>query len=107
MIVINVKYKVRPEKADTFLEDFHWFTEATRAEEGNLSFEFFRSEEKPNEFMLVEAFLDDAAEAHVNADYFARFCAEAPAYLLETPDIVNYTIEGKTSWDKMAEITVD
>lgn len=107
MILINVKYKVLPEKADTFIADFQWFTDATRAEEGNISFEFFRSEENPVEFMLVEAFHDDAAEPHVNSDHFKRFCDEAPAYLQETPDIVNYTIEGKTSWDKMAEIAVD
>ena len=46
------------------------FTQATRNEPGNLWFEWSRSVDDPNEFVLVEAFMDDAAEAHVKSDHF-------------------------------------
>ena len=36
MILINVKFRVKPEHTATFLTDIDWFTTATRAEPGNL-----------------------------------------------------------------------
>ena len=43
----------------------------------------------------------------VNTEHFKRSCEELPKYLVETPDIINTKIEGKTEWDKMAEFSVD
>ena len=43
MILINVKFRVKPEHADTFLADIDWFTTATRAEPGNLFFDWYQS----------------------------------------------------------------
>lgn len=106
MILINVRYVVKPEAAPTFLDDVAWFTEATRAEEGNIFFDWYKDPEDPNKFLLIEAFQDDAAEAHVNSDHFKRACEEMPGYLVETPTIINTLIGGKTDWDKMAEFQV-
>ena len=39
-------------------------TKGHEAEPGNLFFEWSRSPENPSEYVLVEAFQDDAAEAH-------------------------------------------
>lgn len=107
MILINVKYEVLPEYGETFLEEVSWFTEASRAEEGNIFFEWYRDPENPRGYLLIEAFKDDAAEAHVGSDHFKRACEEMPKYLAETPDIINTLIEGKTEWDKMAEFKVE
>ena len=107
MILINVKYEVRPEYEETFLQEVAWFTEATRAEEGNIFFDWYKDPDKSNGYLLIEAFQDDAAEAHVNSEHFQRACDEMPQYLLKTPDIINTTIEGKTEWDKMAEFKVE
>lgn len=107
MILINVKYEVLPEYSETFLDEISWFTEATRAEEGNIFFDWYKDPENPNGFLLIEAFQDDAAEPHVNSDHFKRACDEMPKYLVETPDIINTLIEGKTEWDKMAEFKVE
>ena len=63
MILIIVKFPVKPGLADEFIEAVGPFTSATRAEPGNKWFEWSRSVEDPNEFVLVEAFNDDAAEA--------------------------------------------
>ena len=44
MIFIVVKFKTKPEWSDRWLDLVHDFTEATRAEPGNLWFEWSRSE---------------------------------------------------------------
>lgn len=106
MILINVKYKVLPEHVETFLDDVAWFTEATRAEEGNIFFEWYRDPQNPDEFLLIEAFHDDADVAHVQSDHFKRCCDEMPSLLVETPRIINTKIPGKTEWDEMAEFQV-
>lgn len=85
MILINVKFRVKPEHTATFLADIDWFTTATRAEPGNLFFDWYQSPADPGEFILVEGFHDDAAEPHVNSEHFQRACRELPGYLVETP----------------------
>ncbi|GAA3708796.1 putative quinol monooxygenase [Zhihengliuella alba] len=106
MIFIVVKYKVKPEEAETFIEKNRAFTEATRAEEGNLWFEWSRSVEDPNEFVLVEAFKDDAGEAHVTSEHFKRGLETMRPLLAETPRIVSRMVEGE-GWDRMGELQVD
>ena len=107
MIFITAKFRVRAEHADRWAEITREFTEATRAEPGNLWFDWSRSLDDPTEYVLVEAFRDgDAGAAHVQSDHFARARAELPAYLVETPRIVNTTIEG-TEWSELGELAVD
>jgi quinol monooxygenase YgiN len=107
MILIVVKFKAKPDWSERWLDLVHDFTRATRAEPGNLWFEWSRSTEDPNEFVLVEAFRDDAAAAHVNSDHFKRAMQELPQALAETPRIINTTIEGSNDWSRMAELSVD
>lgn len=107
VILINVKFKPLPEYVDTFREQVAEFTEKTRAEEGNIFFDWSINTDNPNEFILIEAFQDDAAEAHVNSDHFRAACELFPTILSETPEIINTLIEGKTEWDRMAEFAVN
>lgn len=106
MIFIVVKFKVKPEWSDRWLDFTRDFTEATRNEPGNLWFDWSRSVEDPNEFVLVEAFEDDAAGPHVNSDHFQKFTGEAAQALVETPQIISETIDAQ-GWNRMGEITVD
>ena len=94
MIFICVKWKVKPEYADEWVELTRAFTEATRAEKGNLFFEWSRSVEDPNQYVLIEAFEDDAAEAHVTSDHFRKAQADLPPYVQETPLVRNVVMEG-------------
>ncbi|MFT4468642.1 putative quinol monooxygenase [Arthrobacter sulfonylureivorans] len=105
MIFIVVKFKVKDEHAESFPELVREFTEATRAEPGNLWFDWSRSVEDPNEYVLVEAFKDDAAEAHVKSDHFKKAMQEQPQYLQETPRIISRQLDGE-GWDQMGEMTV-
>jgi quinol monooxygenase YgiN len=105
MIFITVKWPVKPEHADQWLDLVKDFTEATRAESGNLWFDWSRSVDDPNEYVLVEAFQDDAAEAHVSAPHFKQAQADLPQYLVETPRIVNFQIPGE-EWSRLGEMEV-
>ncbi|ACV77082.1 putative quinol monooxygenase [Nakamurella multipartita] len=105
MIFITVKWPVKPEHADQWLDLVKDFTEATRAEPGNLWFDWSRSVDDPNEYVLVEAFQDDAAEAHVSAPHFKQAQADLPQYLVETPRIVNFQIPGE-EWSRLGEMEV-
>ena len=105
MIFICVKWKVKPEYADQWVELTKDFTDGSRAEPGNLFFEWSRGVDDPTVFTLVEAFRDDAAEAHVTSDHFKRAQAELPQYVQETPLVRNVLMEGD-HWDRLGEFEV-
>ncbi|MHA2788492.1 putative quinol monooxygenase [Corynebacterium sp. S7] len=107
MILINVRFRPLPEYVEDFREKVAEFTEASRAEEGNLFFDWYSSTDNPDEYLLIEAFKDDAAEAHVNSDHFKAAAELFPTLLKETPTIINTLIEGKLEWDEMAEFKVE
>ncbi|GAB3117785.1 putative quinol monooxygenase [Janibacter alkaliphilus] len=106
MILIVVKFPIKPEHADDWPQISREFTEATRAEPGNKWFEWSRSVEDPNTYVVVEAFDDDGAEAHVTSDHFARMQQEFPQYLTATPQIVSRQVDGD-GWERMGELQVD
>lgn len=106
MILINVKFPVKPEHADDWPEISRAFTEATRAEPGNKWFEWYRGVEEPTTYVLIEAFEDDAAEAHVNSEHFATMQEQFPQYLSATPQIVSEQVESD-GWGPMGEIQVN
>jgi quinol monooxygenase YgiN len=106
MIFITAKFRVRPEHADGWAEITRPFTNATRAEPGNLWFDWSRSLDDPSEYVLVEAFRDgDAGAAHVQSDHFATATAELPGYLVETPRIVSQIVD-QDGWSELGEMRV-
>jgi quinol monooxygenase YgiN len=106
MIFIVVKFTVRPEYRDQWLDRVSAFTQATRQEPGNLWFEWSRSVENPNQFVLLEAFRDAQAGAeHVKSEHFKAAIQELPSMLAKVPDIVNVEVRG-TEWSKLAEMAV-
>ncbi len=106
MIFIVVKFPVKPEYVESWPEHVAAFTAATRAEPGNLWFDWSRGVADPNEYVLVEAFQDDAAEAHVNSDHFRAGLETMRPLLRHTPQIVSTTIEGQTGWSEMGELRI-
>ncbi|MBB1042037.1 antibiotic biosynthesis monooxygenase [Dietzia sp. Cai40] len=107
MMLINVRFDVKPEFADSWLEITRDFTEATRAEPGNLWFDWYRSPDAETTFLLCEAFRDgDAPAEHVGSAHFREFTGSAAQYLQRTPRIINTTVDGE-EWGTMGEITVD
>ncbi|MEN3361367.1 MAG: hypothetical protein V7637_5349 [Mycobacteriales bacterium] len=106
MIFIAVKFRVLPEHAGRWPEIAGDFTRATRGEPGCLWFDWSRSLDDPNEYVLIEAFRDgDAGAAHVGSQHFKDAQASLPQYLAETPRIVNATIP-QDGWSELGELTV-
>ncbi|MHA3684285.1 putative quinol monooxygenase [Leucobacter sp. HY1910] len=105
MYFITVKFAVKPESAEAWPEIVREFTEATRAEPGNLWFDWSRSVEDANEYVLVEAFTDEGAGPHVQSDHFAKGLESMRPHLVSTPQIISRQIEG-TGWDAMGELQI-
>jgi quinol monooxygenase YgiN len=106
MIFITAKFQVLPEHADAWPEISAQFTEATRAEPGCLWFDWSRSLAERAEYVLVEAFRDDAAgAAHVQSEHFKTAQRALPPFLARTPRIVNVTV-AQDDWSLLGEMAV-
>ena len=107
MIFIVVKFETKPDWTDRWAELVAPFTKATRAEEGNLWFDWSRSLDNPAEYVLVEAFRDgDAGAAHVNSEHFKAAVRDLTQALTSTPKVISRTVDG-TGWDELAEMKVN
>ncbi|UZJ23613.1 antibiotic biosynthesis monooxygenase [Rhodococcus antarcticus] len=105
MILIVVKFPVRPERAEAWLDLVAEFTRDVRAEEGNLFFEWSRSVDEPSTFVLVEGFASqEAGEAHVATDHFQKAIAWMGAEVTAKPAII-YTDAPQEGWNEMGEVT--
>lgn len=105
MIFISVKFTVRPEFTDQWLDRIDGFTQATRAEPGNIFFEWSRSVDDANQFVLVEAFQDGAAEAHVTSEHFKEAIEQMSDMVATTPDIISVQGVPGEGWGKMGEVS--
>ena len=106
MIFITAKFSIRPEDADAWPEISRAFTEATRAEEGCLFFDWSRSLDDPTEYVLVEAFRDgDAGGAHVQSEHFTAARSSLPPHLASTPKVVNVELP-QDDWSELGEMKV-
>jgi quinol monooxygenase YgiN len=104
MIFIVVKFTVRPEHSEEWLDRVR---EASRAEPGNLWFEWSRSLEDPDQFVLLEAFRDAGAGAgHVASGHFKKATRQMPSMLAKIPQIVNVEVPG-TEWSELAELSAE
>jgi quinol monooxygenase YgiN len=107
MIFIVVKFETKPDWTERWPSVVEQFTNATRAEPGNLWFEWSRSLENPAVYVLVEAFRDgDAGAEHVNSEHFKQAQEDLPKALASTPKVISQSIEA-TGWSELAEIKVD
>ena len=106
MYFITVKFKTRPEYTEKWMDLVDEFTRATREEPGNLFFEWSRSIEEPDTFVLVEGFTDEGAGPHVNSEHFKKAMQDMRPAVAETPRIISRQVEGN-GWEEMGELSVD
>ncbi|HZS22817.1 MAG TPA: putative quinol monooxygenase [Pseudonocardiaceae bacterium] len=105
MIFIVVKFTIRADQSDEWLARSDEFTQATRNEPGNLFFDWSRSVDNPNQFVLVEAFESaEAGQAHVNSEHFRAAMAWMPDLIAETPEIIHVEVP-QDGWSRMSELT--
>lgn len=105
MYFIVVKFQTLPEWTERWLDLVVGFTAATRAEPGNLFFDWSRSVEVDDEWVLVEGFTDDGAGPHVSSAHFRDAMATLPQALAATPRIISRQIEGD-GWGEMGEMAI-
>jgi quinol monooxygenase YgiN len=106
MIFITAKFRVLAQDADSWPDITADFTKATRGETGCLWFDWSRSLDDANEYVLVEAFRDgEAGAAHVNSDHFKAAQQTLPPHLVETPRIVSVTVD-QDDWSSLGELAV-
>jgi quinol monooxygenase YgiN len=102
MIFIVTKNRARRKYADDWVSLVNDFTTATRAEPGNLFFDWYRSVDDSSVYILVEAFKDRAAgEAHVNSDHFKQATVVLSELLAAVPEIIN--VEVPDGWARVSE----
>jgi quinol monooxygenase YgiN len=105
LILIVVKFPVRPERADEWSEFAADYAAAVKAEEGSLFFEWSRSLEEPDTFVCIEGFRDaDAGAAHVGTEAFQEFVARAPDLVSGQPQIIYVDAPDVPGWGPMGEI---
>lgn len=106
MIFIVVKFQVAESHREQWPTLTKEFTAATRAEPGNLWFDWSSSLDDPNEYVLVEAFRDaEAGAAHVSSEHFRKGLAAMRPALVRTPKIIHTEIEG-ADWSPMGELEI-
>jgi quinol monooxygenase YgiN len=106
MIFIVVKFETKPEWTERWPDLVAEFTASTRAEDGNLWFDWSRSLDNPAEYVLVEAFRDaDAGGVHVNSQHFKKALEVMPQALVATPKIISQTVDAD-GWSEMGEMKV-
>jgi quinol monooxygenase YgiN len=104
VILIVVKFQVRPDRRRDWFALMDEFTEATRQELGNVSFELFGNSETPNQFVLIEQFESTlAGETHVNSDHFKSAMIRIPEVISETPKVVHLDLPGE-GWSELVEL---
>ena len=107
MIFIVARFETKPDYSERWPELIAPLTAATRAEPGNISFDWSRSLHNPAEYVLVEAFRDtDAAAAHINSDHFKAAVRDLPQALASTPRIISQNIDA-TGWSETAQMQVN
>jgi quinol monooxygenase YgiN len=103
MIFIVVKQPVRAKYADDWPSLIAEYTAATRAEPGNISFDWYRSADDPNLWVLIEAYRDaDAGQAHVQSDHFKKATEQMPRWLAAAPEIIHVEVPGD-EWSAVSE----
>ncbi|SFL49096.1 putative quinol monooxygenase [Geodermatophilus ruber] len=105
MILIVVKFPVRPERVDEWTTLAREYAQAVNQEPGSLFFEWSRSLEEPDTFVCVEGFRDaDAGAAHTKTEHFAKFVQIAPDLVSAQPQIIYVDAPEVSGWGPMGEI---
>jgi quinol monooxygenase YgiN len=105
VILIVVKFPVRPERTDEWTQLAAEYARAVNQEEGSLFFEWSRSVDDPNTYVCVEGFRDAAAgESHVGTRAFTEFVEKAPDFVAAQPQIIYVDAPDVSGWGPMGEI---
>lgn len=103
MLTITIRFRVRPEWRDRWLDLVAEFTEATRAEEGCAWFWWSRSVEDPCIFYLLEGHREESVAAHLTSPLVPKITKEWPQALAATPTMLRASVPG-AAWEPMDDL---
>ena len=84
-------YTVKPGSEDEVLAQLHLLAEASRAEEGNLRYEYFRGVEDPRRIVILESYRTAADfDAHRATDHFQQIGGGLIIPLLQDRTVSTY-----------------
>ena len=95
MIVLNVTYHCKPGKRDAFLEavSSEAIDLASRAENGNFKYDYYRSVDQEDDLLLIEKWADEATLAlHRSQPHFFMLGDLKEEYV-EGTDIEQFIVE--------------
>lgn len=95
MLTVTIRFTVRPEWTDKWLDLVEEFTEATRAEDSNLWFWWSRAVDDPCVFYLMEGHRESGVEEHLRSPLIPKIQREWPEALVETPRMLMATVPGE------------
>lgn len=94
MILLLVKYSMKPDSAEAFLSEVKaaGISEMTRHEEGNIKYEFYYPADKEDTILLLEQWIDfSKVEAHRAMDHVKTLIGLKEKYVLAT-DIQRFDV---------------
>ncbi|MEC2057515.1 antibiotic biosynthesis monooxygenase [Peribacillus psychrosaccharolyticus] len=88
MIIIHAHLQVKPDQEQAFLEEGKILLSATRAEEGNISYDLMKSTEQEHHYTMVEVWKDvEATTLHNTSEHFTAFTQKAKTFMAAPMDL--------------------
>ena len=99
MIVISGTITLDPANADSAFEAIGTLVAATRAEPGNITYEYTRAHDDAGYWRIFEEWADqEAVEAHMVAPHMAEFMGAMGGFGITGVDISTYAVDTKTKF---------
>lgn len=91
MIIIHATFHIQPAKKDLFLKEMQPLIAASRAENGNISYNLLKDTENENVFNMEEVWQDQQAfSLHNASEHFTAFVSKAEDLLTAPLDIQSF-----------------
>lgn len=91
MLIVTAKLPIQPEKREEFLGAVGGLIEASNQEEGVISYRLYEAVDTPNEFTMIEQYVDEAAfGAHMQTPHLTGALQHLAGWLSGPPQLVKY-----------------
>jgi len=94
MIVVTAKMTVKPGLKDEFVSGCQELIEATRKEEGCMSYKLYSDTDIQNELVMLEFWEDiESLNIHMETEHFKKFGDILDKFLVADIDVISYSAE--------------
>lgn len=99
MIIVSGTVSLDPANTDTFLAALKPLVDATRAEDGNVSYGFYADPFETGTYRIFEEWENQAAvDAHMEADHMSAFMGQMGDFGVTSIDLHSYQGSDKTKF---------